>query len=191
MSANDVSEAFIAHLQRMRYGDGDEPVIKRRKKITVQPGKSITKEDLPVANVCSSKPSSSDDSRQQVQSAKEVLNPDLSDDEYSSDEAGDQPLTYLEVGAWVLVSYEGLSRFKKFFLGTVTVRESESLKYLIKFCRKVSDSEDLCRFPEKDDFDSVDPKTRYRNAPFNITSKHWTRPNEIPFNGVWNFGALT
>jgi len=167
-----VSAAVIDMLGTLRYGEKEETVRRRRRKVDVEPGRSVSAHDYNETTGTSStactktrdiEPDSSSDDDDQDGDSSDSSHESASDDsdeeemiaetnENSTGASSDTQPVVVKKGDWVVAEYLS-KKSVKYFVGQVMNIDDDELS--IKFVRR-SGNAGLFAWPPKEDTDFVD-----------------------------------
>ena len=150
-----VSQSVITVLQTLRYEGENPPKKKPKKKLSVEPGQSVTSGDITVAVPSTSQTgatSASDKSQDDTIDSDDSSNDDDDDDDDYHNDIKD-----IGIGRYVIVSYETVA---KKYVGKVINKIHHPRQrgdWRVKFTRRVVGKSITFRFdPDDDDVDGVD-----------------------------------
>ena len=162
-----VSQVLLDHLKEMRYGNEDEQQKVRRKKVSVEPGKSVTnltevvqptgaqrtRKTTELTDSESSTSSSDDDIDEKNESSDSDMDHSLS--ELAAQPADDDiegDVENVKQGDFLLVKYQ-LHKSSKYYVGEVIKPVKDG--YSMKFMRRQKGSERRFIFPTVEDEDHI------------------------------------
>ena len=177
-SANQISEAFLHNLNALRYPEND-PVTKRRKRVNVEAGKSITASDFVNDRDNPAEPvpgPSNGDAEMDDSVASEAVaeSDDATDcednDVHDSDEPAASDTRVFAVGQWVLAKYETSKHRQVHYVATIIAENDESdpdyiARWHVQLLRKSTKMADNFFKPNIEDFDDMDDADIVRILP--------------------------
>ncbi|XP_050398247.1 uncharacterized protein LOC130010689 [Patella vulgata] len=185
------SDVFLNSLDNLRYSQ-ETPTI-RRKRVSVEPGKSISADDLETGGPSSSKCKKTKDVLEEPASS----NLESSDDESScsslssNDSVAPDDNFEVAVGKWVIVRYLVKSRCIHYIGRIIDTtlsdddesRENEILFYVISFLRKSKRVANTFVPPIKEDIDTIKWADILKVLPFPTISKRNHHKFQVNFDG--------